>query len=145
MATNSTVIICSGCGKKNRIRTADTRKPLCGNCRKPLALVTVPLHVTDGNFAELVANSDVPVLLDLWAEWCGPCRALAPVIEELAAEFAGKAVIGKLDVDSNQATAARFGVQSIPTILILKRGVEIERIVGLQPKEAISQRLKRHL
>ena len=101
--------------------------------------------VTDQNFNELVEQSKVPVLLDLWATWCPPCRMLAPIIEDLASELAGKVVIGKLDVDKNQATAGRFQVQSIPTMLIFTGGRESERIVGLQSKEAILLRLKKYI
>jgi thioredoxin len=101
--------------------------------------------ITDGNFGETVAASPLPVLLDLWAAWCGPCRLIAPIIDGLAAELAGKALVGKLNVDENQATAARFGVQSIPTLLILKNGREVDRLVGLQSKEAILRRLQTHL
>lgn len=105
----------------------------------------MPVHLTDANFSETVEKSSLPVLIDFWAAWCGPCRLIAPVIDELAKELAGKAVIGKLNVDENQMTAARFGVQSIPTLLIVKNGREAERIVGVQPKDAIISRLKSHL
>ncbi len=105
----------------------------------------MPVHLSDANFSETVEKSSLPVLIDFWAAWCGPCRLIAPVIDELAKELAGKAVIGKLNVDENQMTAARFGVQSIPTLLIVKNGREAERIVGVQPKDAIISRLKSHL
>lgn len=101
--------------------------------------------VTDSNFGTTVAAAELPVLLDLWAEWCGPCRMIAPVIEKLSEELAGKAVVGKLDVDRNPATASRFGVQSIPTLLILKDGKEVDRLVGLQSRDAILNRLSRFI
>lgn len=101
-----------------------------------------PATITDANFAQLVEKSNVPVLLDMWAVWCGPCRMIAPTIELLARELAGKVLVGKLDVDANKRTAARFGVQSIPTLLILKSGREVDRLIGLQSREAILKRLQ---
>jgi thioredoxin 1 len=101
--------------------------------------------VTDANFSQVVEKSPVPVLLDLWAAWCGPCRTIAPTIEALARELAGKVLVGKLDVDANQRTAARFGVQGIPTLLVLENGREVDRIVGVQSREAILSALQRHI
>src|SRR4029078_13706376 len=104
-----------------------------------------PVTVTDANFGSVVANSNLPVLLDLWAAWCGPCPMIAPTIQPLAGEFAGRVLVGKLDVDANPQTAARFGVQGIPTLLILKDGREVDRLVGAQPRHAILQRLQRFI
>ena len=93
----------------------------------------------------VVAGSSLPVLLDLWAAWCGPCRMIAPVIEQLASELSGRVLVGKLDVDANPQTSASFGVQSIPTLLILKDGREVDRLIGAQSKNAILQRLQRFI
>jgi len=131
----------------NRVSAhAGGKQPVCGKCKSPLPEPQAgPVTVTDANFSGLVAVSDLPVLLDLWAAWCGPCRMIAPTIETLARELSGRVFVGKLDVDANPQTAARFGVQGIPTILILKKGTEVDRLVGVQSKEAILQRLQRVL
>ncbi|MDR2719782.1 MAG: thioredoxin [Nitrososphaerota archaeon] len=103
-----------------------------------------PSHVTDANFEETIKNNTL-VLIDFWATWCGPCRALAPTIDEITQEYFGKALIGKLDVDKNPSTAEKFQVFSIPTIILFKNGQEIERLVGLCVKKNITALLDKHL
>lgn len=93
---------------------------------------------TDANFEQEVLRSSVPVLVDFWAEWCAPCRALAPTIDELANDLAGKAKVGKLDIDSNQQVAVKYGIQSIPTLLVFKDGQVARKMVGGRPKKAIA-------
>ena len=93
------------------------------------------IQITDASFEEEVLQSDIPVLLDFWAEWCGPCRMVGPVIDELSKDFEGKAIIGKLNVDSNQISAAKYGVKSIPTVLLFKDGEMISKQVGVAPKQ----------
>ncbi|MCH7972979.1 MAG: thioredoxin [Bacteroidetes bacterium] len=100
-----------------------------------------PLEITDENFESEVLNSDLPVLIDFWAAWCGPCRMIAPLVEELAGEYEGKVKIGKLDVDNNQQTAIKYGVRSIPTLLVFKNGEVKDTIIGAVPKSQISQKL----
>ena len=104
-----------------------------------------PQVVSDQNFETEVIKSDTPVLVDFWAAWCGPCRMVAPVLEEIANEQGEKVKIAKLDVDANPITAGRFGVRSIPTMILFKNGREAQRLVGYQPKERILQQLNPHL
>ena len=103
-----------------------------------------PLHVTDENFDETIKNNNV-ALIDFWAGWCGPCRALAPTIEELARDYSEKVLVGKLDVDKNPKTAECFKVYSIPTLVLFKDGCEVERLVGLCAKNIIEDTLKKYL
>jgi len=100
-----------------------------------------PITITDGNFEQEVIKSEKPVLIDFWAVWCGPCKIIAPVVEEIASEYDGKAKVGKLDVDNNQQTAIKYGVRSIPTLLIFKDGKLKDTIIGAVPKGQIVQKL----
>ncbi|OFV89579.1 MAG: thioredoxin [Acidobacteria bacterium RIFCSPLOWO2_12_FULL_65_11] len=101
--------------------------------------------LTDGNFDETVLKSGGPVLVDFWAEWCGPCKRLAPTIDALAGDYAGRVTIGKLNVDENPNTAFKFNVRGIPALLLFKGGQLVDQVVGLQPKENIKQVIDRHL
>jgi len=103
------------------------------------------LEITQSNFDEVVLKSSKPVVLDLWAEWCGPCRMIAPSIEELAVEYADKAIIGKVDVDSNPTIAQKFSVMNIPTVLFLKNGVVVDKVVGAVPKKKLVEVLEKVL
>lgn len=103
-----------------------------------------PLEITDDNFSNII-NSDKPVLVDFWAEWCGPCKMIGPIIEELAGDYDGKAVIGKVDVDSNPAVSAKFGIRSIPTLLFFKNGEIVDKQIGAVPKGVLSQKLDAQL
>ncbi len=104
---------------------------------------TVP--VTDASFEQEVLKSEVPVLVDFWAEWCGPCRALAPKLEELASELGGKVKVAKVNIDENPQAPAKFGVRGIPTMILFKAGSEVDQIVGNHPKENIEAMVKKHL
>lgn len=100
------------------------------------------LEITDANFEETVLKSDKPVLLDFWAEWCGPCRMVAPFVEEISKDFEGKAVVGKVDVDNNPGVAAKFGIRNIPTILFFKDGEIVDKQVGAVSKNALVAKLE---
>ena len=102
------------------------------------------IEITDSNFEEII-SSDLPVLVDFWAEWCGPCKMIGPVVDELAGEYDGKAVIGKVNVDENPETAAKFGVRSIPTLLILKGGEVVDKQVGAVPKNTLVTKIDAQL
>jgi thioredoxin len=147
---------CPKCGAKNRVdeRAAVIRQPVCGRCGAKLPAHEVggtsdgkPQVVTDQTFAQDVisASSSQPVLVDAWAEWCGPCRMIAPVLDQLAAESGGGYKIAKLNVDENPRTSAQFNIRSIPTLLIFKNGKLVDQIIGVQPKQAIAARLSAQL
>ena len=100
------------------------------------------LEITDANFEEVVLNSDKPVLVDFWAAWCGPCRMVGPLVEQISNEFEGKAVVGKVDVDNNPGISAKYGIRNIPTVLFLKGGEVVDKQVGAAPKEVYAGKLE---
>ena len=103
--------------------------------------MSAPIALTDDNFSEEVLHSNLPVLVDFWAAWCGPCRMVAPIVEELATEYDGKVKVAKLDVDAAQKTAMEFGIRSIPTLLLFKEGKVSDQVIGAIPKEQIAEKL----
>ena len=149
---------CPKCGAKNRVdeRAASVNQAVCGKCGEKLpdigaggaaAIDGKPEVVTDATFATEVvsASASLPVLVDCWAPWCGPCRMIAPVLDQLAAESSGRYKIVKLNVDENPRTSAQFQVRSIPTLLIFKHGKVVDQIIGAVPKQTIAARLNAQL
>ena len=147
-----TVVTCPNCGAKNRVdeTRAEQSQPICGRCGQKLVVASAgaaahPITVTDESLpSELSSAGSKPVLVDCWAPWCGPCRMIAPVMDQLAAESGGRYVVAKLNVDENPLTANRFRIEGIPAMLIFKNGQLVDQIVGLQPKQAIAARLAAH-
>jgi thioredoxin 2 len=140
------LIRCRSCGAANRVpldKVEAGLKPVCGRCKLPVPVELKPVAVTDATFAVEVERWPLPVVVDLWAPWCGPCRMIAPVIEQLASEMAGRVRFAKLNVDENPRTASRFEVRSIPTLVVLKAGREVDRMVGVQPRSEIARRVER--
>jgi thioredoxin 2 len=139
-----TEIRCPACGAINRVPEARAGEPArCGKCKAPLTGGAVkPVTVTDADFQRTVLGSRLPVLLDAWADWCGPCHMLAPTIDALARDYAGRVLVAKLDVDANPATANRFQIQGIPTLLVFKDGQLVDRVTGVQPRGAIEAKLQ---
>ena len=145
----STIVICPKCGAKNRVdpTRAGGEQAICGRCHASLngeipGRSEHPITLTDQTINQALADAgDVPVLVDCWAPWCGPCRMLAPTLDQLAAESNGRYIIAKLNTDENAQTAGQFNIDSIPAMLIFKRGRLVDRLIGLQPKPVIAQHL----
>ena len=144
------LVTCHNCGTKNRVDPDHAREQIakCGKCGTPLDLANQPqsnkpVEVTDATFAGQVESGGT-ILLDCWAPWCGPCRMITPIMEQLAAEANGRYRIGKLNVDDNPRIAQQFHIQSIPTMLIFKNGQLVDRLVGALPKPEIARRLLAH-
>ena len=135
------IIKCSNCGAQNNLpdQFPDGKQPVCGKCKHslPINASAKPIDITDATFEHEVLASPVPVLLDCWAPWCGPCKMVAPVLEELSAQLAGKVKICKLNVDQNSEVASRYSIQSIPTLLLFKNGSMVNSLVGAVPKSEI--------
>jgi thioredoxin 2 len=134
MSGEAVVVTCAGCGKKNRVPAAATGTPHCAQCHAPLPWLA---DAGDDDFADIVDAASLPVLLDLWAPWCGPCRMVSPALERLANDFAGRIKLVKVNVDQAPRVAQRFGVQGIPTLLLIDHGRIVAEQVGAAPEPAL--------
>jgi thioredoxin 2 len=134
-------LVCANCGKSNRIRPSARGAPHCGNCGRPLAWV---VDANESTF-ELEAKAQPTVVIDLWAPWCGPCRFVSPILDELAHEYPGRLKVIKVNVDENQGLARRFDAMSIPTLVVLRDGNVVNRIVGALPKPQLEAQIAPHL
>ena len=146
MEREGVIVRCHHCGTKNRIpKNRIGEGPVCGKCKSPLSIGQVndsPVDITDATFDSEVLSFSGPVLVDCWAPWCGPCRMVGPVLEQLASEYAGRVKIAKLNVDENPQTASRYAIRSIPTMFLFNRGEMVDNMVGALSKEEIERRLK---
>jgi thioredoxin 2 len=142
----SIILPCPNCHTKNRVPRDRLRdKPICAKCRTPLIAEDFfdhPVLATDRTFTDVVLSSPNPVVVDCWAPWCGPCRMVAPILDQLASEYAGRVKIAKLNVDENPMTASRYSTQSIPTLLLFKDGNLVDRLVGALPKAEIERHVR---
>jgi thioredoxin 2 len=138
----SNIITCPNCGKKNRILTSAPGVPRCGNCHQPLPWI---VSANDDTFPDIADNATMPVLVDVWAPWCGPCRMVTPLLEALAQEFAGRVKLVKVNADEAPRTSERFLVRGIPTLLVLHHGQEVERQVGAAPAGVLRKWLENSL
>jgi thioredoxin 2 len=135
------ILTCAKCGKKNRIRPSAKGAPHCGFCGAPLPWL---VNATDSTF-DVEAHASAAVVVDLWAPWCGPCRFVSPILEQLAQEYAGRLKVIKVNVDENPRLAERFDARSIPTLIVMRDGRVVDRIVGAMPKSPLTIRLTPHL
>lgn len=145
---NSIIVPCMSCGARNRIPTARmSEHPRCGKCGTTLSLNAPdkPVTVSDAFFQKEVMQSSLPVLVDCWAPWCGPCRAVGPVMDALAKKYQGRLKVAKLNLDENPATGSRFAIASVPTLLLVKKGKLVNTLVGVLPQAQIEAAIRQML
>ena len=138
-------VVCPHCKEVNNIPQKDSyKKANCGKCKNSL-LDTKPVDLTSGNFDEVVVNSDIPIVVDFWAPWCGPCKMMAPVFEKTAKNFPLKALFTKVNTEDEQNLGARFGIRSIPTLIVFKDGKEMQRVSGALDETSLNQLVSRFI
>ena len=141
MTTPSNILVCRECGTPNKIGASERGSPHCGKCGKPLAWVVD----ADESTFEVEAKAQPTVVVDLWAPWCGPCRIVSPMLDDLAQQYAGRLKVVKVNVDDNQGLARRFDAMSIPTLVVLRDGQVVDRVVGAPPQPQLEAQIARHL
>jgi thioredoxin 2 len=144
MNQENIIIKCDKCGTKNRVPMSRVNEgPICGKCRSPLKAPATgtPIDITDQTFKQEVISYPGVVIVDCWAPWCGPCHMVAPVLKQIAAEYSGRVKVAKLNVDENPITSSRYGIQSIPTMLIFRNGNQVDKLVGALPRQEIERHL----
>ena len=150
MSSNEpTIVACPACGARNRVDPSAAGRAVCGRCKSPLSVASgqaaaSAVPVTDATFDAEVLRHPGFVLVDAWAPWCGPCRILSPVVDQIARERAGRLKVAKLNTDENPATASRYGIRSIPTLLLLRGGQVVDQAVGALPKARLESWLAQH-
>ena len=145
MNEKAVIVKCPNCDTKNRVpKNRMNNGPVCGKCKAPLKILTIhdrPLILTDRTFRAEVLSFPGIALIDCWAPWCGPCRMVSPVVEQIATEYAGRVKVGKINIDESRIIASEYAIQSIPTLLIFKGGKLIDRLIGAMPKKEIERHL----
>lgn len=143
-ASRYVTVPCQACGTRNKVNMSRVKdRPKCRNadCAKPI-LLDRPLHLTDATFADVIARAEVPVLVDFYADWCGPCKVMAPVLDAVATEYAGRALVAKVDTERSPAVSQQFSVRSIPTLMVFRGGVSVGQQLGAVPRAAVVQLLQ---